>query len=342
MSSHQCSAFDPELESVQEFFQRFQVQNSDLLHKFRNDDAKKASLLIKALPVSIISDLQRRLSPVLLTDASYDDIHDNLLQQFSSQKSTIGSSVQFLTCKQQHRQSFEEYVRQLNSLASPCNYPSTCLDRLLRDTFVAGISNSAILSSLIQVCDQLSFRETVERAKLLETYRQDVDSIRSTRLPATHTVHAAADHDCDGATSPDCTNKVSSRKPSVEPTYLCYRCGSVGLHLGSDCFAKTYRCHLCNKVGHLAKICQKTKSRQQPQRESVSSRRPPAFSHSRQQCHLVDRELAPPQPARPSSCCHHGNAPRDHPACASNSARRQVVDCQYSTDDNMYSTSFLE
>ena len=185
MSSHQCSAFDPELESVQEFLKRFQVQNSDLLHKFRNDDAKKASLLIKALPVSIISDLQRRLAPVLLTDASYDDIHDNLLQQFSSQKSTIGSSVQFLTCKQQHRQSFEEYARQLNSLASPCNYPSTCLDRLLHDTFVAGISNSAILSSLIQVCDQLSFRETVERAKLLETYRQDVDSIRSTRLPAT-------------------------------------------------------------------------------------------------------------------------------------------------------------
>ena len=94
-----CPSFDPELESIQEFFQRFQCQASDLLHKFRNDDGRKASVLLSLLlPVNIISDLQRRFAPTLLTDATYDEIHDHLLQKYSSSKSAIGASVQFLTC----------------------------------------------------------------------------------------------------------------------------------------------------------------------------------------------------------------------------------------------------
>ena len=159
-----------------------------------------------------------------------------------------------MTYKQQPGQSFEDYARQLNNLGSLCNYPSSCLDRLLRDAFVAGISNAAILSSLIQVCDQLSFRETVERAKLLDTFRQDVDSIRSSRNPRALTAYSTNDSDyCD------CANKVSVKK-TIPKDYLCYRCDSTGIHFSHDCFAKHRRCHLWNKEGHLAKICQKTKA----------------------------------------------------------------------------------
>jgi len=161
-----CPPFDPECETIQEFFQRFKCQMSDALHKFRNDDLKLSSLLLKSLPVPIISEIQRRISPVLLTDATFDVLEQHLLQQYSSSKSTIGASVEFLSCKQGHL-GLEDYARKLNSLAALCKYPSDCLDRLLRDTFVAGLSSSAILTSIIQVCDELSFRETVEKAKLL-------------------------------------------------------------------------------------------------------------------------------------------------------------------------------
>ena len=148
---------------------------SEQLHKVRNDEIKKASVLLKFLSVSIVSKLQRRLAPTQLVDATYDDITEHLMQQFSTATSTVGASVQFLTCKQQTGQSLEEYSRKLNSLASLCKYPSDCLDRLLRDIFVAGLSSPSILSTLIQECDSLTFRATLERAKTLETFSRDVD-----------------------------------------------------------------------------------------------------------------------------------------------------------------------
>ena len=176
-----CALFDPELESIQEFFQRFQCQMAEPLHKVRNYDLKRANILVQLfLPVNIVSKLQRRLSPTLLGDATYDEISNHLHQQFSTSKSTVGASVQFLTYKQQSGQSIEDYSRKLNSLASQCN----CL---LRDAFVAGLLSPSILETLIQECDQLTFRQTLERAKLLETFRKDVGKISSSRH---HRVHA--------------------------------------------------------------------------------------------------------------------------------------------------------
>ena len=123
-----CAPFDQELESIQEFFQRFTCQMSEALHKVRNDDLKKANLLLKFLPVSIVSELQRRLAPTLLEEATYDVIENHLTQQFTASKSTVGASVQFLTYKQQKGQSLEDYSRKLNRLASYCNYPNDTLD----------------------------------------------------------------------------------------------------------------------------------------------------------------------------------------------------------------------
>lgn len=269
-SNFVCSAFDPELETISEFFMRFQCQQSDLLTKCRNDEIRKANLLLKFLPVSVISELQRRLAPTLLFDATYDILEEQLTQQYQKAKSTVGASVTFLTCKQQSGQSLEDYARKLNSLASVCNYPSDCLDRLLRDIFVSGLSSSTMLSSLIQVCDQLSFRETVERAKLLETYRQDAHNIHSQRS----NVHINSDYATQDVNKVD----YSSRKfPAA--TYICYRCGIKGQHFSDNCAARTRTCHLCKKIGHIARICQSKnkQSNRLPQRPLDNDSRPTVY-----------------------------------------------------------------
>ena len=70
MSSSGCPAFNSEVESVLEFMERFKVQNADLLQQAGDDAVKKASLLVKALPVSVITDLQRRIKPTKLSEAT--------------------------------------------------------------------------------------------------------------------------------------------------------------------------------------------------------------------------------------------------------------------------------
>ena len=52
-----CSSFNPQLENLQEFLERFKVQSSDLLQQAGDDNKKKAMILVKALPVNVIADI---------------------------------------------------------------------------------------------------------------------------------------------------------------------------------------------------------------------------------------------------------------------------------------------
>ena len=300
-----CTPFDSELETIQEFFQRFQCQSTDLLHKFRNDENKKASLLLKSLPVGVITNLQRRLSPTLLSDATFDVLEEHLIQQFSVSKSTIGASVQFLNYHQQSGQSLEEYARTLNVLASQCNYPSVCLDRLLRDTFVAGIYKQKILQALMQVCDKLNFRETVERAKLLETFQNDADKIHSSRSAHVNSTqsecHASDDEEVNEVKNFHRNNK----KKSPRDNYLCYRCGTKGQHFSDDCYAKHRTCHSCHTRGHISKICQKTKKSSDDRRGQENQ-----YSNRDQQHYLESNSLN----TRTCNNCSSSQAP---PPCTS-------------------------
>ena len=81
MAASTISPFQPETESVNEFLQRFQLQNLQTLQA-TSDDAQKAAMLCRALPVNIITDIQRRLKPTVLTAATYSQIEENLKAQF--------------------------------------------------------------------------------------------------------------------------------------------------------------------------------------------------------------------------------------------------------------------
>ena len=81
------SPFDPELESISEFIERLKVQCSDLLVKAGEDEKKKATVLIKALPVAVVSDLIRRLKPKKLSEATYAEVEGTLLGQYETKKS---------------------------------------------------------------------------------------------------------------------------------------------------------------------------------------------------------------------------------------------------------------
>ena len=286
MSSNVCSPFNPEEENFSEFLQRFQCQCSDQLHKCRNNETQKAHLLIKCLPVSCVTALQRRIAPVQLSDADYDLVVENLSQQYKTSKSLVGASVTFLNYKQKPQQSLEDYSNNLNKLAADCDYPSACLDRLLRDTFVANLASPVILSSLIQVCDDLTFRETLERAKLLEAFNRDVKDIHSQHSEFyRHKVYQVENIE---ESDPDHAFQVTQRK-TPPPQYLCYRCGEKGLHFSDKCKAKNFKCNVCHKLGHLARICQSNKTKQvktvlnrhQPMRGVNSIDIQPASSHSR-------------------------------------------------------------
>lgn len=248
MNNLTCLQFDPEIETISEFLERLQVQFSDILSQETVADSKKSTVLIKALPVNIITDLQRGLKPKKLSDATYAEIKSKLEEQFKVKKSIIGASVSFITRKQNQGETIEQYAQALNHLADSCNYSACCRSRYLRDIFVAGLISDKVISSLLHHdCDSLSFKDVVEKAKTFEAFTSDVQKIK-----------------CGGSCNAVSKNKFKndsskSKNGNVPPkNYVCIRCGSKS-HYANKCFALNMTCNACNLKGHLSKCCKSTK-----------------------------------------------------------------------------------
>ena len=102
--------FKPEMESVEEFLQRFQVQNYTVLSALKDTDIqKKAMLLANALPVDALTSIQRKLKPAKLVESSFEDIEKQLKALYSTKKSVVGAAVSFVSRKQLVQESIEEY-----------------------------------------------------------------------------------------------------------------------------------------------------------------------------------------------------------------------------------------
>lgn len=62
--------FHHEIESITEFLERFKVQNSAVLQAEGTSEQQQASLLCRALPVNVITNVQRRIKPTNLSEAT--------------------------------------------------------------------------------------------------------------------------------------------------------------------------------------------------------------------------------------------------------------------------------
>ena len=71
---------------------------------------------------SVLTDIQRRLKPMLLTAATYDDFERNITSSYIVKRSVIGAAVTFVTPKPKPNESIEAYSKALNELASKCSY----------------------------------------------------------------------------------------------------------------------------------------------------------------------------------------------------------------------------
>lgn len=256
-SSDNSKVFHPEVESVEEFVQRFKLQNADKLEEAEDNPSRRAMLLANALPIDVLTDIQRRLKPKKLVEATYEELEKHLTSSYTVKKSQVGAAVSFVNRKQKSDESIESYSKVLNELASKCGYNDCCRDRLLRDVFVSGLKSSRIIGSLISECEDKKFNECVERAKTLDQVTKDVDDINPTAR-----VNAAYKTNEKGNSNNKYKNNRSSRdnnhrnaKKKIPSSYVCIRCGSKAKHYANECYAINTKCLKCSKVGHLSRVC---------------------------------------------------------------------------------------
>lgn len=230
--------FDCTLETINEFLERFIVIYDDKLLEAGDDEIKKGRVLLKALPVQVITDLQRRITPTKLSGVTYDTIKQKLIGQYQTKKSVVAASVKFLNYKQSKDQTIEEFAKCVNDLAANCKFRDCCRDRLLRDVFIAGLHSDFILRTILQDTEENTFNQCVDRAKLIEQITVDATDIKA-----------------EG-------NLEAGSAFTIKPdtTYVCIRCAARGQHFANKCYAINWTCKKCQKKGHIAKACRNSTS----------------------------------------------------------------------------------
>ena len=162
----------------------------------------------------------------------------------------MGAAINFLTRKQKPCENIECYSKVLNELASKCAYKDCCRGRMLRDIFVGGLLSLKIVTMLITECEEKTFHECVERAKLLAQVIRDVEDINP----------SANVNKIDKKSVQVKYKTVSENGKKIPKNYQCIRCGTKNKHFASDRFALNLKCKICSKVGHIAKACKANKT----------------------------------------------------------------------------------
>ena len=252
--------YRPDIETVDEFFERFTMQNSGKLTATGVTDAVKNTVLVNNLPIEVLTDLQRRIAPKTLSNSTYAELESNLKSAYGTKKSVIGACVNFMSRKQKSGESIEVYSKSLNQLASMCDYGSCCRNRLIRDSFITGLRSMKIMSTLIAECEGKTFQEVVERAKIIEQISIDVEDIAPHNQDSRAQAYKISGNHKKSPTHHQSHKDKSSNVPNNK--YRCYRCGSTGKHFANQCYALSKTCNKCNKKGHLSPVCRSKPSSQ--------------------------------------------------------------------------------
>lgn len=253
--------FEPERESVENFLSRFAFSNRKLLRAAKDDPLEQAGLLGDFLPKTVILEVQQKLQPKVIQDATFDDLIKILKASYSTKKSTVGAALAFFKRTQQVGESLESYARALNDLANQCGYEENTRERNLRDQFIAGLQSSKIIEILITQGEEKSFEECVARAKTLVQISADVEDINTDRAGRWR-VHLNKQHYSRTDPKKSFYRKnysMDDKNARINDSYVCVRCTAKGKHFAKECFALNMKCNKCSKIGHLARAC-KSKS----------------------------------------------------------------------------------
>ena len=155
----------------------------------------------------------------------------------------------FFTCVQEPTESIDQYVTELRTKASTCEFGELC-ESLIRDRIVCGISCNTLREKLLQETD-LSLQKAIDMCRASEFSKRQTKSITEESKSVDYVNKNATR---DGKFPPKEKNEKDRQKmtKSGSPN-SCKRCGTV--HAPRKCPAFGKICQKCKNRNHFASQC---------------------------------------------------------------------------------------
>ncbi|CAL9694783.1 unnamed protein product [Knipowitschia caucasica] len=199
---------------------------------------KHVAVLLSAMGGRSYGLLRSLTAPDKPSDKTFDELVKVMKEHLSPKPLLIAERFRFHKRNQHEGESIVSYVAELKRLTEHCEFAQG-LDDALRDRLVCGILNEAIQKRLLTE-DKLTYKRAVEIAVSMETAARDAVELQ-TGVKAIN------------------VNKMAT-VPQEREHEPCYRCGR-GFHSPSQCRFRDEICRLCNKTGHIQRVCRSGKSR---------------------------------------------------------------------------------
>ncbi|CAI6374230.1 unnamed protein product [Macrosiphum euphorbiae] len=224
-------------------------------------EERKVPLLITCIGEKTYKTLKDLCDPLMLSERPYKELCTILNRQFSPKVSVFRQREEFYNLRQNSNENVKDWYARIKNSATTCKFGKGLID-VLRDKFITGMRNG-------QIKDRLCEEEiSKELNKIVELAMQKEVTMQSNVPVEVHKVKK-------WNISKDVKKKVRASeygqiKNKKKPTDFsdnskaagqgkCFTCG-LSNHTFSNCKYKTYKCKICNKIGHLAKMC-KNKSK---------------------------------------------------------------------------------
>ncbi|XP_073961708.1 uncharacterized protein [Choristoneura fumiferana] len=197
--------------------------------------------------------------------------------------SLLAERFKFRKRVQQNNESIANFVTDLKKLSKDCSFKGDSLKENLRDQFVCGLVNDDIRQKLFTEDDSITFDKAYRLAVAMEAAETNAalvddcarnrtgDSVPTSAAAAVvHQLRATArsrpaggsGRAADRSGGPSASSGAGSGKMrghnknyNTTSRIECKVCGSK--HDGSTSKYKIYVCRICNKEGHLKKMCPK-------------------------------------------------------------------------------------
>ncbi|XP_062575345.1 uncharacterized protein K02A2.6-like [Saccostrea cucullata] len=186
-------------------------------------------------------------SPEKPSDKSYAELKTLIAQHLKPKPLAIAERFLFYQRNQGKQETVSQYIAELRKLSEHCDF-GEFLNQALRDRLVCGLSSLATQRKLLAE-DKLELKRAVDIAISMELAENEARKLK--------------------ADAQDAHGHETVHKVSVVKSKPCYRCGKTN-HTPDKCFYKNSKCHTCQEMGHIHKMCSKKKSVQHKKQKKKS------------------------------------------------------------------------
>lgn len=233
---------------------------------------KKRAILISAVGKETYRVLKNLCEPDKPSQFTYEELTGKLCAHFAPVPSAIAERDIFNRRKQREGETIAGFAAELRKLTHHCKY-GAFLDNALRDRLVVGLADQSITRALYLEADDLTFEGALKIAISHEKAAQNLIESGAGReknvfVMAASNEKAGTEAEVlrirreqqqrrrrEGMQRSD-QRQAAARREQVrgDPPPHCLCCGRSG-HNEQQCRFRNYRCHHCNRVGHLKVMC---------------------------------------------------------------------------------------